>query len=173
MGWKDIVGKVAPTLGTALGGPFGGMAAKWLTGKVLGEEKTGEEAEASLEEFVQGASPEDMFQLKQLDKDFKLEMKRLGLKEEQLHADDRADARAMAKATTLLPQMIISTVFVIAFTVVTYNVFADNFEMTEIQKSIALYVLGILSAGLTQVLNFWFGSSSGSKEKDKLKVQGK
>jgi len=30
----------------------------------------------------------------------------------------------------------------------------------------AMYLLGILSAGLTQVMNFWFGSSAGSKQKE-------
>jgi hypothetical protein len=37
-------------------------------------------------------------------------------------------------------------------------------------KDILIYILGVLSAAVTQILSYYFGSSSGSKEKDdKLK----
>lgn len=166
MDWKGIIGKVAPVLGTALGGPFGGMATKFITGKLLGEEKTGREAEKALKNFITGAGPEEIARLKELDNEFELEMERLDIKREDLNAKDRADARKMGISTTLIPQMIISIIFVLAFAFTLYHVFANSLELDELQKNVMLYLLGILSAGIVQVMNFWFGSSSGSKEKD-------
>ena len=164
MDWKELVGSVAPVLGGSLGGPFGAMAGKWLAGK-LGVE------EDQLEETVATASPETMLAIRQLDNDFKVEMKRLGLEEKQLHADDRQSARKMAMDTTLLPQIIISTIFIIIFGLIMQEVFSASTGFSDTQKGIIMYMLGILSAGIIQIMNFWFGSSSGSKEKTaKLKI---
>ena len=38
--------------------------------------------------------------------------------------------------------------------------------MTDTQEKIAMIMIGILSAGMGQIMNFLFGSSAGSKSKD-------
>ena len=164
MDWKEIVKGVAPVLGTALtgGSPFGGMAAKWLTGKLIGDENAGEEA---LEQVITSANPDTMVKLKQLDIEFKKFMRDMDIKEEQLHAQDRGSARDMGAKTTLIPQMTISAVYILAFAWILYFVFTTEVEFTTTQLTIVNVLIGILSAGLVQILNFWFGSSSGSKEK--------
>ena len=63
MDWKALVKTVAPVLGTALGGPLGGAATKFLTGKLLGDENASEQ---ELADFIGGASPEQLLQIKQL-----------------------------------------------------------------------------------------------------------
>lgn len=158
MNWKSLVGKVAPLLGTALGGPFGGMAGKFLA------EKLGVE-EAELEHTIVNANPDIMFKIKQLDHDFELEMAKLGLNKEELAVKDRADARNMAINTTLMPQMVLATVYVISFSVIMYLVFSGKAQLEGVMKDMGLYLLGILSAGLLQIMNFFYGSSTGSKEK--------
>ena len=161
--WKSILKTVAPVLGTAIGGPFGGMASKFLIDALGGDENTTED---QMQKMIETASPETLLKLKTIDGDFKVKMRELGIKEKDLDIQDRAGARAMGIKTTLLPQMIISTIFVLAFSVILYTVFTESIEMTETQKTMTTYLLGILSAGMIQVMNFWFGSSSGSKEKD-------
>lgn len=165
--WKSILKTVAPILGTAIGGPFGGMASKFLIDALGGDENTTED---QMQEMIEKANPETLLKLKTIDADFKLKMRELGIKEKDLDSKDRADARAMGIKTTLMPQMIISTIFVLAFAVILYTVFTESIEMTETQKTMTTYLLGILSAGMIQVMNFWFGSSSGSKEKDTPKL---
>ena len=160
MNWKNLVGSVAPVLGTALGGPFGGMAGKFIA-DALGVD------EAALEETVLSANPETMLQIKNIDNKFKLKLKELDISEEQLHHQDRASARDMGKNTTLIPQAIISTIFIIGFVVVLYAVFKGTIQLTPMQMNMANILIGILSAGIMQIMNFWFGSSSGSKEKTK------
>jgi len=161
MNWQELVKSVAPMIGTALGGPFAGMATKWLAGKLLGDENADA---AALEAAITSASPETFTRLRELDNEFRLEMNRIGLEEKQLEAGDRANARDLAKVN-MIPHIVISGIYVVAFSVVLFVVFANQLAMSQMQERIMMYLLGILSAGLLQIMNFWFGSSSGSKEK--------
>ncbi len=158
MDWKGIVGTVAPLLGTALGGPLGGMAGKFVA-DALGVD------EAKLEETVLNANPATLLQIKQLDADFKVKMEELGITEEQLHQKDRESARDMATKTTIAPQVLQSIMYDIAFVLVTYLLFTTKIEFSDTQQTLITFVMGMLSSGLIQVNNFWFGSSSGSKDK--------
>lgn len=166
MSWKSVLGSVAPTLATALGGPLAGMATKAITSSLFPEEEgiTPKQLEHKLEVVV-GNDPSVLVRLKELDKEFQVEMETLGLDLEKVHAADRASARDMAKTTGLLPQMIISAVYVVGFVVIMYSVFTGEVQLQGDQERIANLLIGILSAGLMQIMNFFFGSSSGSKEK--------
>lgn len=163
MNWKDIVKSVAPVLGTALGGPFGGMAAKFIGGKLLGDENAGEEA---IETLVNNANPEIMFQIKQLDKDFKLEMERLGLQKEQLVVEDRKDARQLFSVDKR-PQIILSGVFILGYFVLVYALVTGEMKVDPSQTALISTLIGVLTAGVANIMQFWFGSSSGSKDKTK------
>lgn len=159
--WKKMVGSVAPVLGTALGGPFGGMAGKFIA-DALGT--TTDE----LPEIIAGATPEQMMTIKNADIEFKQKMRELDISEEQLHHEDRDSARKMAIGTSLIPQAVIATVFILGFIVVLYAVFSGEVTLTAQQAQMANILIGILSAGIMQIMNFFFGSSSGSKEKTNL-----
>jgi len=169
MSWKDIVSSVAPVLGTALGGPLGGMAVKAISGALLGEDEpaTGKALEKKIAQAL-NTDPEALLKLKQANNDFDVKMKGLDIDVYRLDVQDRSDARSLAKDTTLKPQIILSTIYVLGFMSVLYTVFSGSLELTGDQKDIAMYLLGILSAGLLQIMNFFFGSSSGSKEKTSL-----
>lgn len=163
MDWKSLVGSIAPILGGSLGGPLGAMAGKWLSNE-LGVD------ESDLEATVSNADPDTLLKIRELDSKFKTDMAKLGLDEKKLHAQDRDSARQMAAKTTLLPQMAISVVFIAGFMFIAYQVFGGSVELTGSSETMATYLLGILSGGIVQVMNFFFGSSSGSKEKtSKLK----
>ena len=69
---KNVVGAVAPTLGTALGGPMGGMAANMIA-EVLGVPNTPKAIEKAMAE----ATPEQMLELKKAEQDFEVQMKEL------------------------------------------------------------------------------------------------
>jgi hypothetical protein len=158
---KSLVGTVAPTLGTALGGPLGGMAGQFLA-DTLGVPKE------NLEETVLNANPDTMLKIKEADQAFKLKMKELDITEEQLHAKDRDSARNLAIKTSIYPQIVQSVMYDIGFILAVIFVFTYVGEFTKTQENIIMFLLGILSAGLVQVNNFWFGSSSGSKEKTNI-----
>jgi len=161
MDWKKLVGSIAPVLGGSLGGPFGAMAGSWLADK-LGVKKS------ELETAITNANPATLLKIKELDNTFEVEMKKIGLSKEKLHANDRDSARRMAAKTTLTPQIILACIFVMGFIAVLYAVFSGGVELADKMKDMANYLLGILSAGLVQIMNFFFGSSAGSKDKNKF-----
>ena len=158
MDWKGLVKSIAPVIGGSLGGPLGAIATGWLADK-LGVDKD------ALESTVVNANPDTLFKIRQLDADFKIEMKKIGLSEKELHAKDRDSARNMAINTTLIPQAIISSIFITGFIAVLYALFSGTIELSGSVRDIAGILLGILSSGIAQIMNFFFGSSAGSKEK--------
>lgn len=165
MSWKSLIGSIAPTIATALGGPLAGMATKALTSELFpGEEVPEKELDARIDELV-ATDPEALARIKQIDADFKTKMKKLDIDLEGIHAGDRASARDMAEKTSLRPQIVLATVYNLGFILIIYAVFFSALNLVGVQKDIALYLLGILSAGLVQINNFFFGSSSGSKSK--------
>lgn len=66
---------------------------------------------------------------------------------------------------SLLPQLIIAVIFISGFILLARSVFVGEIELSPEQREIAIYVLGIFSAGILQIMNFFFGSSAGSKMK--------
>ena len=88
--WKSIVKTVAPVLGTALGGPMGGLAARTIAGAVLGDETASED---QIAQAVAAASPEQLLALKKADQDFQLRMKELEVDIVRIDQQDRGSAR--------------------------------------------------------------------------------
>lgn len=170
MDWKGLVKSVAPVLGTALGGPFGGMASKWLAGELLGDENAGQDV---LEEAIQTANPETFAKVKSLEMDFKKEMARIGLQEKQLrvdeekiHASDRRSARGLFKVN-IWPQIVISAIYIVGYFYVLHSILSGDISIpAEMQRQVDV-LLGGLTLAIPMILQFWFGSSTGSKEKDK------
>lgn len=160
--WKEFVGSVAPTLATALGSPIAGIATKAIAGALLGDENAPEKA---IEQALASASPDTLLKLKEADHAFKAKMEELGVDLERIAAGDRDSARKMAIATTMLPQIVLASIFVIGFVAILYAVFTGNAAVDGNTKEIGNILLGILSAGIIQILNFFFGSSAGSLEK--------
>ncbi len=161
--WKKTLATVAPALATALAGPMAGVAVGMAT-KALGIEQS----EEALAEAVASGNPDILVQLKKVNNDFVVELKRLDVDLEKIASADRSSARDMATKTTLAPQIILSALFVVGFIAVLYGVFGGGVTVTETMQDAAMYLLGILSAGILQIMNFFFGSSSGSQQKTHL-----
>jgi hypothetical protein len=85
---KSLIGAVAPTIGTALGGPMGGMAANMIA-EVLGVPNTPKAINTALT----NATPEQMLQLKQAEQAFEVQMKELEVDVFSLEVQDKQDAR--------------------------------------------------------------------------------
>ena len=83
------VSTVAPWIGTALGGPLGGMAVEAAANALGLSDKTVD----SVKQALAGVTPEQMLALKKADQDFALQMQALGFKNvadmEAIAAGDR------------------------------------------------------------------------------------
>lgn len=168
MSWKEALATVAPTIATALGGPVAGMAAK-VACDALGIEGNDE---AALEAAVASGDPEVLVKLKQAENDFKVELKRLGIEEKKLDVQDRGSARELAKARGIIVQALLTGVFVVLFSWLLALIFTGEEVVHPTMRDIANFLLGTLTGGLIQILNFWFGSSEGSKRKTNMVGSG-
>lgn len=160
--WKSTVKTIAPLIGTALGGPMGGAAAKVLT-SALGLEENAEESQIA--EAIRTASPETLLSLKNADNDFKLQMKELGIKEEQLYVEDRDSARKRDVALggdTIVKALAVITALCF-FSMIGWLLWKGVPE--TIDKTILGMLIGYMVGLAQQVYNFYFGSSKGSQDK--------
>jgi len=158
-----LLGSVAPTLATALGGPLAGLAVKSLSKALLGAEDFSEEA---VMEAMATATPEQLAAVKKIDADFKVQMKSLDIDLERIAVDDRKSARTMQTETKdWIPRALAVSVTLGYFSIIAY-VLVSGLPMNG--SEVLLMLLGTLSAGWTGVMAFYFGSSSGSQKKDAM-----
>ncbi|MEQ9146584.1 MAG: hypothetical protein RLO08_19715 [Parvibaculaceae bacterium] len=163
MDWKKIVHTVAPGLATALGGPLAGLAARSVSTALLG---TPEASDADLEAAVLAASPEDLRKLKQADYVFRQQMKELDVDLENIHARDRASARArQARTGDRMPGLIAAAALTGFFGILAAMIFAD---LPDGSKAPLNVMLGALGSLVVAIGNFYFGSSAGSAAKNTL-----
>jgi len=153
---KNIIGAVAPTIGTALGGPMGSMAAN-MVADALGCEPIPKKIEAA----VQAATPEQLAELKKIDKDFEVRMKELDVDLYALETADIQDARG--KFSKDWTSRIMGIAVVGGFM---GYIFLVTLQPPE-QNSEALInlVLGYLGGLASAVISFYFGASN-TKGKD-------
>jgi hypothetical protein len=86
-----LIGSVAPTIATALGGPLAGMATSAISKAVLGKATgTQDEIVAVLEK---SNNPDILLKLKEAELAFATKMKELDIDVAKIDAEDRASAR--------------------------------------------------------------------------------
>ena len=163
---KGILATVAPTLASAIPGPLGGIAMKFLADKFTGGD-TGQ-----VEDFLVGADPAALKELKIADMDFKREMKALDIDLEKIHAGDRGSARELAKSQGVMPQVALSIVYSAGYFLVVFMFMAGKIQVPPEHSVMFGGLLGVLSTAQIQIMNFWFGSSSGSKQKTAVMANG-
>ena len=68
---------------------------------------------------------------------------------------------------SLLPQLLLSTLFICAYAALVYVIVIGDVETSDSTMPVLLIIVGSLTSSMTSVMSFWFGSSSGSKEKSR------
>lgn len=152
--WKKVVGSIAPTIATALGGPLAGVATKFLADTVLGKDASEEE----IGDYIIGATPEQLAAIKKADQEFKAKMKELEIDVERLAVDDRKSARELFKVN-IWPQIILSTLFLLGYFLLIGLLFSGVVALEEGMRDVANVLLGGVTIGVPLILRFWFGGS--------------
>ena len=155
-----LLGQIAPSIATALGGPLAGIAVKTLSNALLGHESGTEEDVANA---LQNASPEQLSVIKKIDADFKVRMKELDIDLERISAGDRDSARQMQISTKDSTPKILA--YFITFGFFGALVWILVFGLPQTGLEVLLMMLGSLSTSWTGVVQFYYGSSAGSKAK--------
>ena len=161
---KSVIATVAPTLGVALGGPLGGLAGQVIAAAVGGGDSK------KVEDALLTQNPETLLALRKAEQDFNLQLEQLGVERERIAMADRASAREMAKVD-MKPQMWLSGLFVGGYFGLLALMMTGSIEITGVAKDQMPLLLGVLTAGIPVILQFWFGTSSGSQLKSHLLAQ--
>lgn len=170
MEWKNIVSAVAPWIGTALGGPLGGMAVSAIADAFGLSEKT----ETALKQALSGATPEQMLALKKADAEFAVRMQELGFQNlqalEKIAADDRASARTMQMIIGSRIPGALAILITVGFFGILLGMMGGMLKTSDNQA--LLIMLGALGAAWGAVVNFYYGSSSDSQNKTRMLAHG-
>lgn len=164
----DWLKKAAPYLVTALTGnvpALAAMAAKDIA-VVLGVDETVEAVTDALNSG--GMNPEQLMLVKKLDADFKIRMAELGYKNltdlETIAAGDRANAREREiKTGDSWTPRILAGVVIVGWFIVQWYMLAHI--VPQEMREIVIRGLGTLDMAVGLVLGYYFGSSSGSAQK--------
>ncbi len=170
--WKKVLGTVAPWIGAAATGGVPaliGMAAAQL-GSAFGKDIEG--SVEAIAQAVRGATPEQMLALKLADNEFSVTMQRLGFENiqalEKIAADDRASARAMHATVRDLTTPILSFAVSGAFFTTLYIVLTQSINIEPSMRDVVMIMIGNLCASFTQIMNFRFGTSASSRDKNDI-----
>ncbi|HET7819463.1 MAG TPA: hypothetical protein VFL70_09155 [Bacteroidia bacterium] len=127
------------------------------------------------------ATPSEKIQLdneiRKAKMDYELEMQKLSIEERKMMYNDLSNARTreqtiqQSNTASKLGKNVSSYLAIVA-TVLCFALFyilVFNREIVSAEsKDIIIYILGVLSALLTQVYSYYFGSSSGSADKTRV-----
>ena len=162
-----LLGQIAPTIATAIGGPVAGMAVKALAGALgLSQDSSTDDVQTAL----LTATPEQLAAVKKVDADFKVQMKELDIDLERIAAGDRDSARNMQMQTNdWIPRAMAILVTFGFFGILTWLLTKG---VPPTGSETLIYMLGALGTAWTGIVQFYFGSSAGSKAKTDAMVQG-
>lgn len=156
--------QLAPLLGTALGGPLGGIAASFVASKLGVQEST----VAAVTEALQSGSltPEQLSSLKQAELEFKKFLESNKIKLEEINAADRASARSMLVATGSFVPSALTFIVTFGYFTVLIGMMLKLFEVADSQ--VMLIMLGQLGTAWGVCIAFWMGTTKNSADKTTL-----
>ena len=158
-----LIGSVAPTIATALGGPVAGMAVKAISGALFGHDGASKD---DIMTALANPTGDQLAALKKIDADFAVQMKALDIDLERIAAGDRASARDMQKETRdWIPRALAVSVTVGFFAILLYMLV---YGLPTTGNEALLLLLGALQTAWGGIIAFYFGSSSGSQKKDQM-----
>lgn len=156
---KQVLATIAPELGLAIGGPFGGLAGTALA-RALGTKGPDDSAN---EAAILSGDPEVLLKIKQANSDFVLQMEQLGIDRDKLVFEDIANARAREVAVRdRTPTVLAYSVTIGFFATLAVMIFHGK---PEIGGDALLVMLGSLGTAWAAIMAYYYGSSKSSDTK--------
>lgn len=174
MGWFDdfdlgnTLSAIAPLAGKVIGGPYAALAVSAVQA-VFGDD---EPDPKQLAKKIKNATPEQLIALRKIDVDLQVKMREMDITEDELEYKDRASARTLFSVNSM-PQIVLSALFVLGYFTITgmlayYAINKPGVEINPMLFGTLGTVIGVLTAAIPQILNFWFGSSKSSQDKNQI-----
>jgi hypothetical protein len=164
---KKAVATAAPQIAAQLGGPLAGAAVGAVARAIFGVEGA---TEADLAAAVSAACPEQLLALKKADAEFQITLRQASLDAERIDAGDRASARERQQRMRDWTPSALGALIIFGFFLTLAAMVARRLPAgAETEFSIMLGALATMTAA---VVNYFFGSSAGSREKTFLLTGG-
>ena len=144
-----LLGQVAPTLATALGGPLAGLAVKTLSNVLLGNEAGSEE---DIAEALKNATPDQLAEVKRIDADFKVRMAELEIDLERISSADRDSARNREILTGDYTPKILAGAITLGFFGILFWMFV--YGVPKNGNEALLLMLGALQTAFTGIIAY-------------------
>lgn len=162
MDFKQILGSIAPTVATVLGGPLAGLAVDAI-GKALGVETTMATVKDALTKGQ--LTGDQIVAMKTAETNLTIRLRELEIDIAKLDVADRDSARKRESDTKDNTNKILAYVIVLSFILTVTGVLFGGMRAESV---LAGTLIGYLSAKAEQIVAYYFGSSKGSKEKTDL-----
>jgi hypothetical protein len=161
--WLGTLAKVAPALATAIGGPFAGIAVSILGPLLHLDKPTVGSIQKVIEDGQMG--PDQLAAFKQAELALQAHLDDNGIKLEQIAADDRDSARKLEESTH-------SDVPAYMTFLVTLGFFGllggASLHLLKLDDSANLtQLVGALAATWGACMQYWFGTTRSSADKDR------
>jgi hypothetical protein len=169
MDWDSVlsvVGKLAPTVASAFGGPLAGAAVS-AVGEILGiSEPTQDKIKAAIEDGqLTGAQIQA---LRELDMRYQNEEKERGFRYSELAYKDRDSARRANVEGGTQKDLLIMSVILLIITLGCEIVVLFVGYPSGLSEIIVGRVLGLMDAVAMMVLAYWYGTTNGSAIKSTM-----
>ena len=160
---NDFLKGLAPTLASALLGPLGGVAVAAI-GKIIGVDNA--TVNTVTKAFEDGKiTPEHLAEIKKLEMEYQNDEKERGFKYADLEFKDRDSARQMQIATQSSTPTVLTYLLTCGF----FGVLGAMIYNPDLKESGPLMImLGSLGTAWTGSVAFWFGTTQGSQNKDRM-----
>ena len=160
---KKAVAKAAPKIAEELGGPLAGAAVSAIARAIFGKDGASEE---ELADALTNASADQLIALKRAENEFRIALRQAALEGERIDAGDRASARERQQKMRDWTPSILGALIIGGFFLTLAVMVARKLPPgAETEFSIMLGALATMTAA---VVNYFFGSSAGSREKTLL-----
>lgn len=162
--WLSVIAGAAPAIARALGGPAAAAAPALaaVSRALLGKESADQGEVATLVE--QGLTADQVAALQAAEREYTLKLVDSMVQLERVDADDRANARQREINTHDWTPRSIAIAYTLAYFILLGLLMC--FPIPDANQRAFDIMLGMMTAGVTQVLGYYFGSSIGSRAKD-------
>jgi len=162
--WIDVIGKLAPTIASALGSPVAGMAVGALE-SALG--MTSDEVKQTVESGK--LTGDQVAAIQQAELAIKARAQELGLDFAKLSYDDKASARQMQSTVKSWVPAFLAVIVTGGFFGILIGMMTETFKTSDA----LMLMLGSLGTAWTGIIAFYFGSSASSETKDHFLANSK
>lgn len=160
-----VLGSLAPTVATAIGGPFAGMAVNALE-NALGDKVTGStpaDRQKSIENAILGGDPATLLKVRESENALTEKMAELGVQKDQLVIGDKASARQREEVVKDWTPAVLVYLTTVGF----FGSLAALFHFTvpPDSKPLVYSLLGSLGTVWITQMSYYFGTSTTEERK--------